>query len=203
MSAAPIARYLLELDADDDTRPTPASWLSAGKSSTAGKAAMIDEAYAKGFESGKAAAETQMAARLEEREAAHREELSSARETWAQLESGTLAQQLARGLQELETRLAETTARILKPFLGAELQRRAIADLVESLTALRAQEKVATITISGAADLLEALRAQLGGKVDNVDYRPSQSCDVHVTLGQTVLETRIGAWMARIEETMK
>jgi hypothetical protein len=26
---------------------------------------------------------------------------------------------------------------------------------------------------------------------------------VHVTFGQTVLETRIGAWMARIEEAMK
>jgi hypothetical protein len=164
---------------------------------------MIDEAHAKGFESGKAAAEAQMAAKLEEREVAHRQELSSARAAWVQLESGALAEQLARGLQELEARLAEATARILRPFLGAELQRRAIADLVESLTALRAQEKAATICISGAADLLEALRAQLAGKVDNVDYRPSQSCDMHVTFGQTVLETRIGAWMARIEEAMK
>ena len=99
--------------------------------------------------------------------------------------------------------MADTTARILKPFLGAELQRRAIADLVESLTVLRAQEKAAVISVSGAADLLEALRARLEGKLDNVAYQPSQACDVRVTVGQTVLETRLGAWMARIEEAVK
>jgi hypothetical protein len=203
MSAAPIASYLLELDADDDAGPAPASWLIAGRSPAARKATPVEEANAKGFESGKAAAEALMAARLEEIEAAHRQELSSAREAWAQQESGKLAEQLALGLQELEERLASTTARILKPFLSAELQRRAIADLVESLVAMRAQEEGATISISGAADLLEALRGQLAGKVDNVDYRPNQSSEARVTLGQTVLETRIGAWMTRIEEAMK
>jgi hypothetical protein len=202
MSAAPIARYLLELDAGDDARATPAWRPSAGKLSVASKATMVEEAHAKGFESGKAAAEAQIAGKLEEHDALHRNELSSAREAWTHLESGQLAEQLVKGLEELEARLADVTARILKPFLAAELHRRAIADLVETLTALRAQEKAAVIGISGAADLLEALRARLEGKLDNVAYHPSQVCDVRVTVGQTVLETRVGAWMARIEEAV-
>jgi hypothetical protein len=202
MSAAPIARYLLELDAGDDARATPAWRPSAAKLSAASKATMVEEAHAKGFESGKAAAGAQIAGKLEERDALHRKELASAREAWTQLESGRLAEQLAKGLQELEARLADTTARILKPFLTAELHRRAIADLAESLTALRAQEKAAGIAVSGTADLLEALRARLEGKLDNVIYHASQACDVRVTVGQTVLETRVGAWMARIEEAL-
>jgi hypothetical protein len=203
MSAAPIARYLLELDVGDDASAASASRPSAGKPSTAGKAAMIEEAHAAGFESGKAAAEAQMAGKLEEWEALHRKELASAREAWTHQEGGRLAEQLVKGLEELEARLADTTARILKPFLAEELQRRAIADLVESLTVLRTQDKAAVISVSGAADLLEALRARLDGKFDNVAYHPSQTCDIRVTVGQTVLESRVGAWMARIEEAVK
>jgi hypothetical protein len=203
MSAAPIARYLLQLDADDDAGASPASGPGAGWPSPTIRAAMVDEAHARGFESGKAEAEAQMAGQLEEREAHHRDELASAREAWSRQEGERLAEQLVKGLEELEARLADTTARILKPFLGAELQRRVIADLVESLTVLRAQEKAAIVGVSGAADLLEALRVQLEGKFENVAYQPSQDSEVRVTLGQTVLETQLGAWMARIEEAMK
>jgi hypothetical protein len=83
------------------------------------------------------------------------------------------------------------------------MHRRAIADLAESLTALRTQENTSHISVSGAADLLEALRVRLEGKLENITYRQSDACDVRVTVGQTVLETRVGAWMARIEEAMK
>jgi hypothetical protein len=203
MSAAPIARYLLELDAGDDARATPAEMTSAGKPSTTSKVAMVDEAFTKGFESGKAAAEGQIAGKIAERDTLHLKELASAREAWTRLESGRLAEQLVKDLEALEARLAGTTARILKPFLAVELHRRAITDLAESLTVLRTQEKTAVISVSGAADLLEALRLRLEGKFENVTYHQSGACDVRVTVGQTVLETRVGAWMARIEEAMK
>ena len=203
MSAAPIARYLLELDAGEDAKATPAARPSTGKPSTVSKVAMVDEAYAKGFENGKAAAEAQIATEIAERDTLHDKELASAREAWARLESGRLAEQLVKGLEALEARLAETTARILKPFLATEMHRRAIADLAESLTALRTQEKTSDISVSGAVDLLEALRVRLEGKLENITYRQSDACDLRVMVGQTVLETRIGAWMARIEEAMK
>ena len=83
------------------------------------------------------------------------------------------------------------------------MQRKAIADLAENLSALRAREKSADIAVSGAVDLLQALRARLEGKVGNVTYHRSDVCDLRVTVGQTVLETRLGAWMARIEEAVK
>jgi hypothetical protein len=82
------------------------------------------------------------------------------------------------------------------------MQRKAVADLVESLTVPQAQDKAAAISICGAADLLEALRTRLDGKLGNVVYHPGEGCDVRVAVGQTVLETRVGAWMARIEEAV-
>lgn len=202
MSAAPIARYLLELDAGYDPGATPAL-RPGGKSPAASKAGMLDEAHAKAFASGKAAAEAQTAAKLEEREASHRRELASAREAWTQQEGGRLAEQLVKGLEELEARLADTMARILEPFLAAELRRKAIADLVESLSALRAQDKAAVVGVSGPPDLLDALRARLEGRLDNVTYHPGQVNEVRVTLGQTILETRVGAWLTRIEEAVR
>jgi hypothetical protein len=203
MSAAPIARYLLELDAGDDAKATPAARPSTGKPVTTSNVTVVDEAYMKGFESGKAAAEAQIASEIAERDMLHWKELASAREAWTRLESGRLAEQIVRGLEDLEARLANTTAHILKPFLATEMRRRAIADLAESLTALRTQERTAVISVSGSVDLLDALRARLEGKLENVTYRQNDSCDLRVTVGQTVLETRVGAWMARTEETMK
>ena len=202
MSAAPIGHYLLELDAGDDAGAPSAPGLRAGRPLKAAKATILEEAHAKGFESGKAAAGAQLAGKLEQQEALYRKELAAAREAWTREEGGRLAGQLLEGLHGLEARLTDATARVLKPFLGAQMQRRAVADLVESLTVLQAQDKAAAISICGAADLLEALRARLDGKLGNVAYHPGEGCDVRVTVGQTVLETRIGAWMARIEEAV-
>jgi flagellar biosynthesis/type III secretory pathway protein FliH len=190
MTAASIARYLIEFDAANDA--------SASETATANDANLA-EAFAKGFESGKAAAQ----ADLEELKTAQAEVLTAARATWAQEEGAKLGEQLAAGLAEIAARLAEVAASILKPFIAAELHGRAIADLVESLKVLLTQEPAAAVSISGAADLLDALRARLEGKVENVSYHPDQACDVRVTVGQTVLETRLGTWIAKIEGTVK
>jgi hypothetical protein len=190
-----IARYLLEFDTADD----PKAGHSPAKSAAAIKAILVDEAFTKGFESGKVAA----AAQLAEQKALHTKELAAAREAWTQQEGARLTEQLATGLGEIESRLADVAARVLTPFIAAELHNRAIADLVASLDVLLVQEGGAAVSISGPLDLIEALRVHLEGKIDNVSYHPSQACDVRVTVGQTELETRLGTWMAKIEEAVK
>jgi hypothetical protein len=98
--------------------------------------------------------------------------------------------------------LADAAARILKPFLAAQLHKRAVAELADCLAALSAREEAAEINVCGAPDLLEALRSRLGDNLGNITYRPDAASEVRVAVGQTVLETRIGAWMARIEEAV-
>jgi hypothetical protein len=196
MSAVPIARYLLEFDGLDDA--ASGARLGSGRGAPASKASVIDEAFAKG----KAAADAELKAQLDRQVELHEKALGSARETWAKQEGAKLAEQLSGGLAAIECQVAGVAARILEPFIAAEMRTRAIADLAESLGVLLAQERSAAVSISGAPDLLGALRDRLEGKVENVSYHPSEACDVRVTVGQTVLETRLGAWMARIREAV-
>jgi hypothetical protein len=57
--------------------------------------------------------------------------------------------------------------------------------------------------IVGPEDLLKALQAKLGPEATNVRFSAGAGCDVRVTADQTVLETRLGAWVAKIEEALR
>ena len=161
MSAAPIAHYLLELEAGDDAGASSASGWRAGKPSKAAKATIVEEAHAKGFESGKAAADAQLAGKLEA--------AGSALPQGAGRGARGMDARGGRAAGRAAARRACTISRRDWPmprrasssrFSAREMQRKAVADLVESLTVLQAQDKAAAISISGAADLLEALRTQ-------------------------------------------
>ncbi len=99
--------------------------------------------------------------------------------------------------------MAETTARILKPFVAAEFHRQAIAELRASLDALLATDSGVSLDISGPADVLEVLRQHLSGKTATVTYTPSDDCDVRIVAGQATLETRLKDWMAKLDEATR
>ena len=77
--------------------------------------------------------------------------------------------------------------------------------LVTAILAARLQHQV-VYPLYTLANLLEALRVriadQLAGKAGSVGYRTSDRPDVRIVAGQTVLETRLGAWAAKIEEAL-
>ena len=130
-------------------------------------------------------------------------QLAAERQEWATGTGEELANRLLAAVQEFEGRVAETTARILKPFLAAELHRQAIAELQASLDMLMATDSGVSLSISGPADVLEALRGQLSGKTATVTYTPSDDCDVRIVAGQAVLETRLKGWMAKLDEATR
>jgi hypothetical protein len=196
MRAAPIARYLVELDPHEDPRAARAG----GMEPIWGRVDAAAEAHAKGFEAGKEAAKRELAARLEAQADAYRRELAAAREDWVRKEGARLGEQLAQGMRDIEARTADAVARILKPFLAADLRHKAVCGLVETLSLLRTSDSAAAVSVTGPADLLDAVRAGLAGKLDNVSFHPGQACDVQVTVGRTVLETRLGSWLARVGE---
>ncbi|NJO34038.1 MAG: hypothetical protein HC869_13745 [Rhodospirillales bacterium] len=99
--------------------------------------------------------------------------------------------------------MAETTARILKPFLATELHRQAVAELQVSLGTLMAADQGISLDISGPADVLEALRQQLSGKAVRVTYTPSDDCDVRIVAGPATLETCLKSWMAKLDEATR
>ena len=200
MSAVPAAAYLTEFGGEASLRRRhgEGSTASAGETS-----ARIDAAHASGFESGKAAVMATLEARLEDQRAAFARQLASERQAWVAEEAEKLGARLSAGLGELEASIAETTARVLEPFLRAELRRQAIAALRADLEVLLTKEPGISVSVAGPEDLLQALRDQLSGRACAATYLPSGEPDVRITAGQTILETQLGAWAAKMAEAVR
>ena len=195
MSAFPAASYLTEFGRDGEA--------SLRRRDADDTSARIDAAHASGFESGKAAAVAALEARLEAEQALFAQQRASERQVWVAEEAEKLAQRLSAGLGELEARIADTTARVLEPFLSAELRRQVIAALRVELEALLTKEPRISLSVTGPEDLLQALRDQLAGKACTATHLPNAEPDVRITAGQTILETRLGAWAAKIQEVLR
>jgi hypothetical protein len=195
MSAVPAASYLTEFGRDGEA--------ALRRRSADDTSARIDAAHASGFESGKAAAMAALEARLEDQRASFARQQASERQAWVAEEAEKLAARLSAGLGELEARIADTTARVLEPFLRAELHRQVIAALRADLEALLTKEPGISVSVTGPEDLLHALRDQLSGKACAATYLPNGEPDVRITAGQTILETRLGAWAAKIQEALR
>jgi len=203
MIAVPAARYLADFGADGDAPAPHAGSGALVKNDSVTAAARIDEAFARGIDDGRAAAESEFEIKLEEQRAEFAAQLAAERQEWVAATGEELANRLLAAVQEFESRVAETTARILKPFLAAELRRQAIEELQSSLDMLMATDSGVSLSISGPADVLEALRGQLSGKTATVTYTPSDDCDVRIVAGPAVLETRLKGWMAKLDEATR
>jgi len=200
MSAVPVARYLADFGADDGIAGAQRGGGEAAKNVGAAK---LDEAFARGLEAGKAAARAELEVKLAEQRSASAQRLAAERQAWAEGTGEKLAKGLLVSLQELESRIAETVARVLKPFVADRLHAQAIAELQASLDMLASTASGTGLHISGPADILQALRERLAGKNVSATYAPSEDCDVRIVAGQTVLETRLQEWRAKLDEVMR
>jgi hypothetical protein len=200
MSAVPAARYLTDFGAGGDARAQHAG-VSVKTDTPA--AAKLDEAFARGVDDGRAAAEAEFEAKLEEQRAEFDAQLAAERQEWATSIGEELANRLLGAVKEFEGRVAETTARILKPFVAAEFHRQAIGELQASLDALLATDSGVSLGISGPADVLEVLRQHLSDKTATVTYTQCDDCDVRIVAGQATLETRLKDWMAKLDEATR
>ena len=160
-------------------------------------------AHAQGVEEGKAAAQAEWQAKLEEQRAYYEKQLAVERLTWAGREADRLAEQLDRGLEEMKARIADAAAVLLKPFLIAAVHQRAIADLVQAIETVLVKDEGVTLEIAGPDDLLQLLRERLSGRNMALLYTASEGLEVRVIAGQTILETQLVAWLAKVEEALR
>lgn len=201
MSTTPAANYLTEFGPGAER----SALAFVGRSISHGddEAARIAEAYARGVEAGKAAALATTEARLEEQRAHFARQLEAERASWAVRESEKLSAQLVSGLCALEAQIGDAAARVLAPLLDAQLCRQAVAGLRAELEVLLAKDAGLHVSIAGPEDLLQALRKELCDKAGSVTYVADDGCDVRVSADQTLLETRLAAWKAGLEEAVR
>jgi hypothetical protein len=202
MSATPAAPYLTEFGSGGG-RPVLAKVRHDPVSEEAYWAARLAEAHASGVESGKAAAMAALEPKLEEQRAQLARQLASERKAWATQQGEKLGMQLEAGLRALEAEIADAAARVLAPLLEAQLCERAVADLLAELEVLLRKDPGLSLSITGPEDLLQVLRSRLADKACTVTYVASEACDVRISADQTLLETRLAAWKARIEEAVR
>lgn len=199
MSAVPAAHHLEDFSLDGGTSAWhgPAAKSDVAKESEAAK---LDEAFAHGVQQGRAAAIAEYEAKLEEQRQSFSSQLSTEREQWAAVVGAQLAARIETGLGEVQGHIAEATARILKPFLAAELHHQAIAELQAHLAALLATDSAIRLEVIGPADVLDAMRSRISDRAANIAFTPGSDCDVRVIAGQTTLETQLKIWLAKLDE---
>lgn len=181
-----------------EAQPTPEALQLFSMLSKSDPEQRVTDAHAKGLEEGRAAVEAAWSEKLEEQRLFHEKQLSVERLTWASREAEKLEQQLTAGLARLQTQIADTVADLLKPFLIGAARRDAIDALARTLETMLSEG--ATVEISGSEDLLRVLREKLSGKNVAIVFTPADSPEVRATAGQTILETQLGMWIAKVEE---
>jgi hypothetical protein len=159
----------------------------------------LEVAYARGVEEGKAAAQAHLEARLEEQKLAFENSLASLRETWRGEEGARLAYQLTTAIGDMKDSIAKTVEHLIKPFLSKAICTQAITELRSTLEQLVASSPGISLEISGPEGLLGGIRASMPGSIAAVSYIANEACDVQVKAGESLLETRISAWLKQIE----
>lgn len=155
--------------------------------------AIFENGRQAGLAEARAEAEAAAARQAQEAEAA----LEQARLAWTEAVATPLADELPRALDALTNSLAETTGRLLQPFLERELRDAASRALIDQIRPLLSGGDGALIRVSGPADLLATLRGVFPAGTP-VEFTQTEAVDVAIVLGETVIETRIAAWVARL-----
>ncbi|KRE15757.1 hypothetical protein ASE63_16075 [Bosea sp. Root381] len=160
----------------------------------------LDAIFASGRQAGlaeaRAEAEAQLAALRQEAAAS----LEEARQRWAEEVATPLTTQVPEALDALGERLADATGRLLRPFFDSELRDAASRALIDQIRPLLAGDDGMLIRVSGPAALLETLRHVFPAGCA-VEFVENDATDVRIVAGETTIETRIAAWVARLEGT--
>ncbi len=204
MTPRPVGLYLAPFNAPaspqrgDDARLAWEDLPDQIASEDEGVAAMArsvrEDAYAEGLAAGAEALEKT----LEAERRAFAARLADERAGWAAEEGARLGDALQAALAGIEARIAASVARILRPLIGAALRGKAVDELHNAIgPMLRADQ--AMIAISGAPDILAALQGRLADAPAGITFTPNASTDVQIVADQTIIESRISAWVGRIE----
>lgn len=161
--------------------------------------AIAEAAAAEGRRAGEAAARQEFERRRAEDEARFAERIAGERKAWCADQGDRLARAIETGLAGLENTLSDRLARVVEPFLVPAMRSRALDELATLIGAALAAGDVPLLRVSGAPDLIEALRSRLAADAP-VSFEPAAGTEVTVTAGATLLETRIEAWLARLAD---
>ena len=205
--AISIADYLMDFDlgAGDERSPPPhsSSAMAPREEARNDQEELIRVAELRAREEERQAAGRTLEMTLASERAAAEDRLRAERERWVREESERLSSGLVNGLKEIEEKVSDKVAKILIPFLSATLREQILNELASTLDALLARGNATSVTVAASDDLISELKPRLGGQGDVVRYLPNQSPDFRIVADETIIETRLSAWLHRLDESSK
>src|SRR5262249_41183605 len=117
---------------------------------------LLDDAYRRGFNAGLAEGE----AKLAEERVRSAVRLGEERAKWSDQQAIAIVNGFKTACRELENDVATSVARVLQPFLVDAVRDKAVADLVEQISALTSNSLMPAFRITGPSDLLELVKAR-------------------------------------------
>jgi hypothetical protein len=163
LSAVPAALFLVDFGGNEPAAvvagDAPCEEVSAPEVSP--QYGQIEEAYSRGLEEGKAAAQAEMQAQLDEQKAAFEQGVAAMRDSWCHEQGARLAEQIDVAVRDMEERITNSAGRILGPFLVSAVREQAVGELRATLQELLAANPEVALEISGPEDLLEVVRTRL------------------------------------------
>ena len=160
-------------------------------------------AYAEGHEAATQELTQKHQAELDAMAQSFRAEMDALRLHYEEQAAEKIAADMNRVAIMLGQAISTEAAAILAPIMTETLTTRAVGDLAELVKASILDGSVGPISVTGPRHLFEVLRSRLGDDGALLRHIEANDVDLTVTIGESVLVTRMSAWAASLKEILK
>lgn len=160
-------------------------------------------AYAEGHEAATQELSEKHQAELEAATESFRVEMDTLRIRYEEQAAERIAADMTRIATMLGQAISAEAAAVLAPIMTETLTTKAVADLADLVRAAILDGGASPISVSGPFRLFEALQANLGEEAALLRHIEAEDVDLTVTIGESVLVTRMSAWAASLREILK
>ncbi|WP_182084918.1 hypothetical protein [Aureimonas sp. ME7] len=129
--------------------------------------------------------------------------MAEARRVWVESEGDRLADLVILQMAVFEDTLKTTLTALLRPLVVDVRKRATVDELAGAVKTIAFDGSAVKIAASGPSDLLNALEDKLGDHARHVSFDTNEThTDVRIDANQTVIETRLAAWLKAVEEAL-
>jgi hypothetical protein len=118
-------------------------------------------------------------------------------------EYARLSESLANGFSELERRVAEAAARLLKPLLVQSVAKQVVEELAENVARLTRAGGVGLLKVRGPEALLSALKSKVEALAVDVEYVEVEGVEITVTAQSTEIRSELRSWSNLIDDLIE
>jgi hypothetical protein len=118
-------------------------------------------------------------------------------------EYARLSETIANGFVEIERRIAQAVARVLKPLLVDEVAKQIVDELAENVARLARGGGVSLLKIKGPEPLLSALKPKVENLAVEVEYVEESGIEISVVAQATEIRSELGAWTRLIDDLVE